>query len=389
MLLQTEYSVVVLSCFFLLIIVIPIFFYFWLKKSQKVDRSGIALENYRYISENLSKDLKYDELIPILASLPEFDSLSITQDSDALSALSSKLAKYLPDMTDLDDNSKAVIILLTAHIHREPLTPYLTTKLSEILPKVYILIEAFIEVGMQFNLLTGGSKVGLRSEMIWVDLMQALSQGEENNSYMMLPHLNSKILKEAKLPTGKQNIISNFKAESLQGKLDTCKLADIEEAARRISDLEMKVRVFVEGEEDIIEGDILTLELSITRKNLQPTQESSFIHSSTLPFLKYEKLYIFIGDPLSDSIYSIFKLPSQSAVQTSSIKFPISRAPYSLSAGSYSWQAILKSDSYLIPDLIVPISLNIKPLPTSKHSEEEEAENQDSECSEDIPELAD
>lgn len=384
MLLQTEYSVIVLSAFLVVILVIPLFFYFWLKKTQKVDRNGLALDNYRYISESLSKDLKYSDLLSILVSLPEFDSISIDQDLEVLQSLSEKLSKHLPNIKDLDENSRSVIILLTAYMYREPLTPYLTTHLVSILSKSYKLIEAFIEIGMQFNLLTGGQKVGLKSEMIWVDLMQALSQGVslEDSSYMMLPHITPQILKECKINAGKQKI--EFNRDRLRGKLDEHKLADIEEAARRISDLDITVKVFVEGEENILEGDVLTVQLTVTRKNLQPKEETGFIHSTSLPFLKYEKIYVFLGDCASDSIYSIFKLTAPSQVQTTSIKFGISRPPFSLSEGSYTWQAILKSDSYLIPDLVISIPLTVQPIPDSKSEED-----QHSESSENVPDLSD
>ena len=58
--------------------------------------------------------------------------------------------------------------------------------------------------------------------------------------------------------------------------------------------LDMKAEV--EGEEEIVVGDILTCKLTVTYLNLDKGEKSGYVHSKHYPYLKRDNWYLIITD---------------------------------------------------------------------------------------------
>jgi len=52
----------------------------------------------------------------------------------------------------------------------------------------------------------------------------------------------------------------------------------------------------VEGEEEIVVGDILTCKLTVTYFNLEKGEKSGYVHSQHYPYLKRDNWYLIITD---------------------------------------------------------------------------------------------
>jgi hypothetical protein len=46
--------------------------------------------------------------------------------------------------------------------------------------------------------------------------------------------------------------------------------------------------VTVEGQQDIVAGDVVTIKFKLIRENFKENEKSGFIHSNVYPFLKRE-----------------------------------------------------------------------------------------------------
>jgi len=57
-----------------------------------------------------------------------------------------------------------------------------------------------------------------------------------------------------------------------------------------LPNLKVTANVFVDGENEIVDGDINTVKVTIDRANLKDDQYCGPIHSPNFPMSKYEKL---------------------------------------------------------------------------------------------------
>lgn len=60
--------------------------------------------------------------------------------------------------------------------------------------------------------------------------------------------------------------------------------------------MEMSVTAQVIGEENIVEGDIVTAIVVMTRKNLEEGEISGPVHAPLFPKEKYEEWWIYLSD---------------------------------------------------------------------------------------------
>lgn len=60
----------------------------------------------------------------------------------------------------------------------------------------------------------------------------------------------------------------------------------VEKAVACLPLIDVEIKYFVEGEEEIAVGDILTIKLTVTHKNLNEKETLGFVHSNKFPYLK-------------------------------------------------------------------------------------------------------
>ena len=97
---------------------------------------------------------------------------------------------------------------------------------------------------------------------------------------------------------------------------------------------------FVEGEDEIVVGDILTCKLRVDYHNLDKGQRSGYVHSKHYPYLKKDNWFLIITDESFTGLAAVEKLQVSENFFEKEFKERIQRP------GKISFTAILTNDSY-------------------------------------------
>jgi hypothetical protein len=97
---------------------------------------------------------------------------------------------------------------------------------------------------------------------------------------------------------------------------------------------------FVEGEDEIVVGDILTCKMRVDYYNIEKGQKSGYVHSKNYPYLKKDNWFLIITDETFTNLAAVEKLEIRDNFFEKEFKERISRP------GKISFTAILTNDSY-------------------------------------------
>jgi len=86
------------------------------------------------------------------------------------------------------------------------------------------------------------------------------------------------------------------------------RFADQEKCIRTLPLVKLTMTAFVEGEEEIVVGDILTCKLRVDYHNLDKGQRSGYVHSQHYPYLKKDNWFLIITDDSFTGLAAIEKL---------------------------------------------------------------------------------
>ena len=97
---------------------------------------------------------------------------------------------------------------------------------------------------------------------------------------------------------------------------------------------------YVEGEDEIVVGDILTCKMRVDYYNMPDGQKSGYVHSKHYPYLKRDNWFLIITDETFTGLAAIEKLVVTGNFFEKEFKERITRP------GKISFTAILTNDSY-------------------------------------------
>lgn len=110
---------------------------------------------------------------------------------------------------------------------------------------------------------------------------------------------------------------------------------------------------FVEGEDEIVVGDILTCKLRVDYYNLDEGQKSGYVHSKHYPYLKRDNWFLIITDESFTGLAAIEKLTVTENFFEKEFKERIQRP------GKIAFTAILTNDSYKGLDQFSKVEVNV------------------------------
>lgn len=236
-------------------------------------------------------------------------------------------------------------VLLHAHLLREELPPHLQNDLKMILKQVSHLVDGMLEISVM--------KSWLQTTLNLIELQQYLTQGLWYNHppFLQLPHLTEAEVKH--IYTGKNAVRGmhqylSMKAEERKGlnNLTDAQRAEVNQVCDMLPNIELSIKVGVEDEKEIAEGDIMTITVEITRKNVKEGDTCDLVYAPHFPYPKAERWLCVVGDAKLNHLHAFDKITSQE--RTASLKLQL-QAP--TSAGSYQLEVFVKSDSYIGLDL--------------------------------------
>jgi len=135
--------------------------------------------------------------------------------------------------------------------------------------------------------------------------------------------------------------------------------------------IDIKCHAHVDDEDEIAEGDIITIEVTVTRKNLEEGQTAGTVHAPYFPMIKEEAWWVLLGQKGRNNLISCDKVVNNDREFVSKLQF---MGPPQ--AGTYEFEVYVKSDSYLGLDKTDTISIEVIPaadLPEYKPNAEDVA----------------
>ena len=97
---------------------------------------------------------------------------------------------------------------------------------------------------------------------------------------------------------------------------------------------------FVEGEDEIVVGDIMTCKLRVDYFNLKDGEKSGYVHSKHYPYLKRDNWFLIITDETFTGLAAVEKISITQNFFEKEFKERVQRP------GKISFTAILSNDSY-------------------------------------------
>jgi hypothetical protein len=128
---------------------------------------------------------------------------------------------------------------------------------------------------------------------------------------------------------------------------------DQEKCIEALPLVKLTMTAFVEGEDEIVVGDILTCKLRVDYYNLDKGQKSGYVHSKYYPYLKRDNWFLIITDETFTGLAAIEKLVVTDNFYEKEFKERIQRP------GKISFTSILTNDSYKGLDQFSKVEINV------------------------------
>jgi len=131
------------------------------------------------------------------------------------------------------------------------------------------------------------------------------------------------------------------------------KFSEQEKCISALPVVKLTMTAFVDGEEDIVVGDILTCKLKVEYLNLEKGQKSGYVHSKHYPYLRRDSWFLIITDESFTGLAAVEKLSVQDNVFEKEFKERVGRT------GKIAFTAVLTNDSYKGLDQIAKVEVNV------------------------------
>lgn len=379
-LLNTENHVPILVVFFVVVIVmIPGSVLMWINTSKKIDKNGVLQENMQIYMRGINENLILKQCIILIAASYEFHDIAVSRaESQELNKIRNKFLSEIPKKKDLPPKVLKVMLLLIAHMNRYPLSEKAQTELNFIISKAVNMIESMLDTAYMINAIPKAKKMSIHTFELLIELAQLITQGmwQHDSNLYMLPYVNDSTIKliSSKNKKGKiSDIKSDFDFSKLEKNFEISEIEDLKAVLNYLPKLKVEARAYVdEGKhnidsdevienDEIAEGDIVTVKITIERTHLKEGQYSGPIHAPRFPMSKYEKIWLLITDPVFNKVlYMKSYLDNSRVIIDKEFKVPIGPQGFNIGLGKHTWDIHVKSDSYYGLDIIYPLNFEVK-----------------------------
>jgi len=209
-------------------------------------------------------------------------------------------------------------------------------------------------------------KITAKNIMTLIQFSQNLMQGGwiNKDAFCQLPGFNDAEAKKAKTLLGGQtktiyNYCTSTEAQRLEwapqifGDDFKTKFDEQEKCIQALPIVRITMTAFVDGEEDIVVGDILTCKLRVDYLNLEKGQKSGYVHSKHYPYLRRDQWFLMITDEQFSGLAAVEKLSVQDNFFEKEFKERVGRT------GKIAFTAVLTNDSYKGLDQVAKVEVNV------------------------------
>ncbi|RLN93722.1 hypothetical protein BBJ28_00009849 [Nothophytophthora sp. Chile5] len=343
-----NHNVVLFLYLLILVVAIPSCVALWYSHSKKYGDSMIMYDTYGFYNFAMSQHSHPRMLPEILAGSAEFREIPRrAADEQELGALFRRF-KQADLIAKPKFNHPAIAkanLLLHAHFLREKLSPALRGDLHVMLKKAIQLVDGMLEISVM--------KSWLQTTLNLMELQQFLTQALwfKDPPFLQLPHITEAEVKH--IVTGKNAVRSMHQyvaakpedRKGLSGLSDDDR-AEVNAVLEMMPHMELQISIGVEDEEFIAEGDIMTVTIKLTRKNVKEGDTCDLVYAPHFPYPKMERWYCVVGDTKMNHLHAFAKITSQE--RTAEQKLQLQAPP---KAGTYQLDIFVKSDAYVGLDL--------------------------------------
>mmetsp|Transcript_97055 Transcript_97055/g.289933 ORF Transcript_97055/g.289933 Transcript_97055/m.289933 type:complete len:666 (-) Transcript_97055:28-2025(-) len=295
-LLQKENHLMILcSFFFMLLFVVPMTFICYYQRTKNYAANGVMIETLQFLGYYITEATRVKNCPELLAASAESRSMP-TRPTDNVQM--KPFAQHVTEHKKRQFNLPIIVknqFLIWAHMQRlhHLMTTELRADTNQLLKHAMKITQAMVEIAcMREWFFTAQAMIEFRRSLV-----QALDV--KTSQLLQIPHFNEEIIKHCH--RGK-NAVSNLldfiskDPEQRKGlsKMEPQQVLDIEAFCAHVSDVELKVVLEVEDESEIVVGDIATVTVSLTRRNLKEGEAMGPVHAPFFPEPKFEEWWLFL-----------------------------------------------------------------------------------------------
>lgn len=348
-LLEIENRNLVLMFYLLfMVIMIPFFVWKYYSDSSQYGEKDVMYDTYSWYHYTLSEHSIVKGIPETFAGSAEFRKQNMTKSAKDKQPITSIMSQVKSQMQKPKYMHPTVVkgnVLLHAHLLRKTheLPDSLQNDLKNMLRQSNNLIDAMITVCQHQD--------WLKTAVNCIEFGQYMAQAcwTKDSSLLQLPHFTDEevkhcekgkaanrantLLQYLKIPDENKKGLANMTDEQKEDVLKCCAL---------IPDITVETQVYVDDDEDdkVYEGDLLTVEVCITRNNLKEGEEAGLVHAPRFPYPKLESWWILLGTK-EGKIINIDKVTESGRVVKHKIKFLAPRQ------GEYEFDLQVKSNAYI------------------------------------------
>lgn len=257
--------------------------------------NGVLLDSLQLLGQSIGNKNNLQKCPELIAACSENLLLPVCdQDFDDLEKVSAEVHLWNEETIWDFDVIRRNHILLLAHLQRK--THLLSDRLKTVLDKI---------LGASDKLMA--SMLEIASLQLWKNrtiemltfrrcMMQQL--GQDDSSLMQIPGFTRELVDKAEEQDcdGVQNFIDLSKAErkALTGWSEE-QLLEANDFIRHLPQIDLDFDVWVDDEDEVVEGDIVTVKIKMNRKNLHDDESAGPIYSPGMPNPVFEQWWLLIS----------------------------------------------------------------------------------------------
>jgi len=354
-------NVIILVYLLIMVIVIPLAVYKYYSDSSKYGEKDVMYDSYSWFHHSLNEHTMTKSIPETFAGSAEFRERNMPKSDSEREEISSIMSTVRSQMQKPKINHPILMkgnVLIHSYLLRktESLSENAREDLNNMLRYSNSLTEAMISICQHQD--------WLKTAINCINFGQYMSQAMwiKDSELLQLPHFTETEVKHCEKGKGAASaktikdylLVPDSSKKGLADMTEDQK-ADVLRFCSLIPDIGVETKVFTDDDEDgaVYEGDLVTVQVTITRKHLKEGGSAGLVHSPYFPFPKNEAWWVIMGTR-EGKIISVEKVIDPARVVEHKIKFLAPRQ------GNYEFDLWVKSNAYIGLDQKISVKLASK-----------------------------
>lgn len=310
-LLEKDNNLMILVVFFLLLLfVVPMVFICYYQQIKNYTANGVMIETLQFLGYYINENTRVKHGPELIAACAESRLMAIRPTDNAdLKKLSGHVVEHKKHLFTPPAICKNQF-LLWAHMQRRHhlLSPELRSDCDTLLGHSMKITQAMIELAcMREWFSTAQAMIDLRR-----CLVQALDV--KSSELLQIPHITEQHLEQWCNFKTQINTLEEFLALGSDERkkwlmeLEPDQRADIDAFCSHLGEVELRADIAVEGEKDLVVGDVATVTVQMKRKHLQQGEAMGPAHAPLFAEPKNEEWWLFLVEATPASATRIIHL---------------------------------------------------------------------------------